>query len=507
MSSRLQVRTTRLDANRIRIDTPSRANHADSAGLPMLLFANEHVPIDRSSLAEAGALSGIGQSSRALADAGFFGGGGSVRRCVFTPDFHKGAGIPIGSVVETQGFVFPRAAGGDIGCGMRLVATDMTRAEFDALDSGLDAMLRRAFFEGGRDLPLSEAGREAMLRHGVPGLADATGGLWDGPGGEALRAEATRCHGGGSWPTEDLWMFGDYVRGSGGTSRDATLGSIGGGNHFVELQWLAERIDPGVAWRWGLRTDAIAIMVHSGSVGLGSQVGDHFMRLAQDLHPAGLARAPHGFHPLPLRGPHARHGEAYLSAMGLAANFAVANRLALALMALDCLSRAAGRKVRGQLVYDAPHNVAWRHGDRVVHRKGACPADCDMADPAGARSLAPDFPDGIPVIVPGSMGAPSWLLCGLGLEESLCSAPHGAGRVASRGEGRRASPTELSALRLVTKVDRVRVRRDVAEEIARDLLEEAPSMYKPGTAVVQTCADAGLAAPVAVLQPLLTVKG
>lgn len=191
---------------------------------------------------------------------------------------------------------------------------------------------------------------------------------------------------------------------------------------------------------------------------------DRFVDLARDIHPAGVARPGHGFHPLPLHGTLGHHGRAYLSAMGLAANFAVVNRLLLGLIALDCLSRAAGRTVRGTPVYDAPHNLAWAEGGRVLHRKGACPAEADMGDPS--------FPAGIPVIVPGSMGAESWLLRGLGGTANLHSAPHGAGRLASRGEGRHGSVEELAPLRVVTKVDPVRVRRDVAAEIARDLLRD-----------------------------------
>ena len=119
----------------------------------------------------------------------------------------------------------------------------------------------------------------------------------------------------------------------------------------------------------------------------------------------------------------------------------------------------------------------------------------------------PVFPTGIPVIVPGSMGAQSWVLKGMGGTANLRSAPHGAGRLASRGEGRKGPRTELSALRIVTKVDPSRVRRDVADELARNLLEEAPSVYKPILPAVETCADGGLASPVAVLRPLLTAKG
>ena len=488
-----RVSARRIDANQVSIDT--------GAELDIRLFANEQVPIDRASLAEIAQLSGIAASVRRLDGMGFFGDGGFVRRCVLTPDFHKGSGIPVGTVLEADGLVFPRAAGSDIGCGMRLLSTDMDAEEFRKLGPELDRMLRHACFGGGRDLPMSEQARAAMLLHGTPGLLEVgRQGLWAGLDAEVLDHEVAHSHRGGSWDTDGLWMFADFVRGSGGTSRDACMATIGGGNHFLELGVVGERREGSTAWQWGLQEGTVTVMVHSGSLGLGGMVGDHFERLARSIQPRGMALPEHGFHPLPLRGPLGHHGRAYLSAMGLAANFAVVNRLALALVMLDCLSRAAGRRVHGRLAYDAPHNLAWPAGNGgVIHRKGACPADLDMSDTT--------FPGGIPVIVPGSMGAQSWVLRGLGGAANLRSAPHGAGRLATRGEGRKGSAGELVPLRVVTKLDPQRVRRDIADELARDLLEEAPSAYKPVMPAIETCQGAGIAEPVACLHPLLTVKG
>src|SRR5262249_41997325 len=159
----------------------------------------------------------------------------------------------------------------------------------------------------------------------------------------------------------------------------------------------------------------------------------------------------HGFYPLATAREEGRH---YLSAMGNAANFAYANRLFLGLMVVRALSEALGRAVEAQLVYDAPHNLVWADGDhRMVHRKGACPADGPRADA--------DFRWGHPGIIPGSMGASSYVLRGHGAVASLCSACHGAGRLAPRQQARRGSAEELGSLRVVTKVDARRLRRDV----------------------------------------------
>ena len=490
-----RVEVRRINDTQVKLD--------NSAGLDVTLFANDKVPVDRASLNEVGNLAGISETIAALDDLRFFGDAGeaTLRRCVLTPDFHKGAGIPVGTVLDARGFVLPRCAGTDIGCGMRLVATDITREEFEALGSGIDGLLRHAMFEGGRDIPLDEAGRAALLREGAPALRQPVGGggIWRRLDPAVMESDLARTHLQGHWPTRDLWMFGDYVRGSGGVSRDAALASIGGGNHFVELQWVDEVIDRHECWNWGLRRGYLTIMVHCGSVSLGGAVGGHFTDFAKKMHPHGAPKPEHGFHPLPTMGPLAAHGEAYLSAMGLAANFAVANRLMLAALVLRCLSDAAGREVSGRLVYDAPHNLVWSKGQDHLHRKGACPAGCDNSDP--------EFPDGHPVILPGSMGDCSYVLKGRGSMASLCSAPHGAGRLAARGEGRRGDLAELKQIRVVTKVDLAKVRRDIAEEYGRDLLEEAPSQYKPVTPVVDTVRDANIASPVAMLRPILTVKG
>lgn len=490
-----RVDAVRLDANRLRIETPS--------GLDVILYANASVPIDRASLADVGALSGVVESVRDLDAIGFFGDRGvaEVRRAVLTPDFHRSSGIPVGTVLDTAGMVFPKCAGSDIGCGMRLVSTDLTREEFDAIGPRLDGMLRHAFFEGGRDIPLDEAGRAAILREGAAGLRAPAGGggIWRHLDPEALRADLARSHGGGSWATEDLWSFENYARGSGGVSRDAAIASLGGGNHFLEMQWVDECLDRRACYDWGLKKGSVAVMVHTGSLDLGSAVGAHFTELARRIHPSGLPMPKHGYNPLPLMGPLAHHGRAYLSAMGLAANFAVVNRLMLAALAMRCLSQAVGREIGSRLVYDAPHNVAWSDGMDTLHRKGACPAGLDPEDAA--------FPTGHPVIVPGSMGDASYVLRGLGCAGSLASAPHGAGRVLARGEGRRADVTEMRRLRVVTKVDLARVRRDIAEELEKGLMEEAPGNYKPVLPAMETCADAGIAAPVARLMPLLTAKG
>lgn len=383
-------------------------------------------------------------------------------------------------------------------CGMRLIATDILREDFGRC-ANLDNILRHAFFEGGRNIPLDEESRAGMLREGVIGLKPLNDGIWRHIDMTQVTNELDHTYRLGSWPTKDLWMFDDYVRGSGGISRDSAIGSIGGGNHFCEIQYVEECLDKQACLEWGLRPGMVTIMAHTGSVGLGGMVGDHFVQQSRKLHPTALKMPVHAYHPLPTVGPLAAQGDAYLSAMGLAANFATVNRLMIGAVTLRCLSDALGKIVHGRLVYDAPHNLVWTDGQRHIHRKGSTPAECDCHDHV--------FPDGHPVIVPGSMGDASYVLKGRGSLASLCSAPHWAGRLTARGAGRRASTNEMEAIRVVTKIDLAKVRRDIADQYKKDLMEEAPSQYKPVLPVIDTVADAGIASPVARLRPLLTIKG
>ena len=491
------IQQTRIDANTIALSD-------EESDFDITLFANKDVEIDRNSIAETRNLFGIRKTLRSLNSVDFFGDvKGDLKRCLLTPDFHKGAGIPVGTVMETIGCVIPRSAGTDVGCGMRLVIASMTRDEFASLSDAIDHKLRHAFFEGGADIPMSQESREAMLRDGMPGVVKMLGtkdGIWKRIDPNKFSTEMDRMHSHG-WKTNDLWNFQDYTKGSGGVSRDASIASIGGGNHFVEIQYVDECLDRKSCYEWGIKKGFIAIMAHTGSVDFGSSVGTFFMDLAKTIFPYSIEHPEHKFYPLPTSGDHQKYGTKYLSAMGLAANFSVVNRFMLTELVLRSLSEVSGKEVEGHLVYDAPHNLVWSDHDccNHIHRKGATPATKDENDGA--------FPNGHPVIIPGSMGDASYVLKGTGSLASLCSAPHGAGRLVARGEGRRGKVEELDAIRIVTKIDPKKTRRDVADELRKNLMEEAPSNYKAIMPAIETVRDAGIADPVAKLMPLLTIKG
>ncbi len=474
---------------------------SNGSGFEITLFANKDVEIDRQSVQESENIFGIWQTIDDLNGVGFFGDEeAEFQKALFTPDFHKGAGIPIGSVMQTKGFVIPKSAGTDIGCGMRFVVTSMTKGEFQYLGKQIDEELRYLFFQGGRDVAMSPQTREAVLRYGLPGLSKEGEGLLAAIDHDQLEKDTAKIHRNGSWKTNDLWNFTDYVKGSGGLSRDDMMGSIGGGNHFVEIQYVEDCIDRQTAYHWGIKRGHVVIMAHTGSVDFGTSIGKFFMEAAKNLFPKALKKPEHGFFPLPVTGPNAKAGAQYLSAMGLAANFAIVNRMVLTELVLKALTNVAKREITGHLVYDAPHNLVWADDDApgsFIHRKGATPAEysCDEV-----------FPDGHPVIIPGSMGDASFILKGCGNRASLCSAPHGAGRIVARGEARQNKFDEIDKIRVVSKIDPSKVRRDIADEFKKTLLEEAPSNYKKVLPAIETVDSADIAKPVAKLLPLLTIK-
>lgn len=516
---------TRLDSLVHRVDE-TRSHIPNPHGVPVTLFANRDVPVELEAVEQAlgfvglqGTFDDVAAAQRAGRISPFWGDEpGRLERVVLTPDFHRGGGIPVGTVGAARGFVVPQAVGNDVCCGMRFLVTDITRDELAPHLDTLHRPLRAVFFQGKRELPMSPRQREALLRDGLWGLYETradneASGLWRHYDARAQESDLSRVHFQGVLPAKDVFAFADYIASSGAVdSRDSQIGSIGGGNHFVELQAIDEILDGATAHAWGVQANTIAVMAHSGSVGLGHPVGGFFLDRARDIYPKELKRPEHGFFAIPTRGPHAALAARYLDAMRNAANFAFGNRLFLGLMTIRVLSEVLGRDVEARLVYDAPHNLIWEGDDDVhLHRKGACPAL--GGDPALGAS--PFRFTGHPVIIPGSMGAASYLLAGLGNDAALCSACHGAGRSLSRGKSRyvdeKTYASTFERLRVVAPIDPtapdVRLRRDVLAEYHDRLKEEAPYAYKDITPVVKTVEEASVARRVARTWPLLTIKG
>src|ERR1700722_4506279 len=483
-------------------------------GIDIRLFANEHVSVDDAAFEELFEFLDVHRAAHDIMehDKDFFGTEVGVNRAVLTPDFHKGSGVPVGTVAEIKGFVVPKAIGNDICCGMRLLATDLPAEKLTAHWNEIQKRLRALFFQGKRDIPMSPRQREAVLRDGLPGLLatiedNINRGIYTNYDVRAQRDDLEKIHNHGGFSAKGIFGFDKFIKSSGNVDgRDPQIGSVGGGNHFVEIQRIDELLCGESARQLGLVRGNIAIMVHSGSVGLGHAVGGYFMDRAREIFPVGVQHPKSDFYMLPTEGPRKREGEFYIDSMNNAANFGFTNRLFLGLMALKAIKDVTGLDVDSKLIYDAPHNLVFSRGECYLHRKGATPAE----GPAKESDWM-----GKPVIIPGSMGSSSYLLTGLGNDDALQSACHGAGRLISRGEASRISneifDKQTENLRIVTPVDpkspQMQMRKDILEKYKSRIKEEAPYAYKPITPVIESIREAGIARSVAKLEPLCTVKG
>lgn len=491
----------------------------NSVNLDVRLFANENVPVERESFDQLfdfldveRAIDDIRTLDR-TADKPFFGDNSvGLDRVVLTPDFHKGSLIPVGVAFNTHHCVIPQAIGNDVCCGMRLLITDLPAEALEPHWAEIQKRLRAIFFEGERNIPMSPRQREAVLRDGLVGLVETStdnesNGIWSRFDRESARDDLAKAHSQGQFQTRGLFGFDKFVESSGKVDgRDPQIGCVGGGNHFCEIQRVDALFDGHLAREWGLVKGNVAIMIHSGSVGLGHAIGGYFMDRARTMFPTSVRAPKSGFHPLPTTGQHTKEGQFYLDGMGNAANFAFANRLFLGLMAVRAIEEACGKTVSSKLVYDAPHNLVFPAGEnKFLHRKGATPAEGPLSDGW----------IGSPVIIPGSMGASSYLLAGQGCEAALESACHGAGRAISRGKAAHVKQEvyheATSKLRIVGPIDpkspQLSLRKDILEKYTKRMMEEAPYAYKPVEPVIDSVESAGVARKVARLFPLCTVKG
>jgi len=506
-------RLSRIDSCRVAI--------ANRHGIDATLFANTEVPVELAAVDELVTMLDLAETVDRFAslEPESFDVPPEIEKVAVTPDFHKAGGIPVGTILATRGFMVPQAIGNDINCGMRLHTTGLSVETVKSRLDELEHRLRHVFFTGGRNLPMTRLQREALLRDGLGGLVESTPrgcdeGLWrcfhDAEVGASLgRVDQLGSLKANGTPGMESYLGSERDR----AVRDQVTGCVGGGNHFVELQYVEKIHDGAAAHAWGLKAGMVTVMIHSGSVAIGHITGDLCRQALRQMYPGGLAHPANGIFILPQSQRNTGVTERFWDALHNAANFAFGNRLFLSLMAWSAM-----REVLGEfdlpLLYDAPHNLLWREGEdpdaRIVHRKGACPA-------RGFEAMAgTEFECyGQPVMVPGSMGASSYIMAGRGLEDSLSSASHGAGRVLSRGEAAHGFEAEFAAFmrnfRVVTPADLRRpdiaLRRDVVDKKLQALREEAPYAFKGIAPIIETLQDAGIAQVVAELRPIMTVKG
>jgi tRNA-splicing ligase RtcB len=421
---------------------------------------------------------------------------GIVEASYAMPDMHWGYGFPIGGVagtdVEAGGVVSPGGVGFDISCGVRLLVADL---DADALTGRLPALMDRLAATVPRGL-----GAGAVWTLSGPSQLDdlLTGGAAAAvAAGHGVPDDLAHCEDGGTLGGADPAGLSARAleRGLG------QVGSLGSGNHFLEVQVVDRVLDDELAGAFGLRTGQVCVMVHSGSRGLGHQVcQDHVHTMERAMARYGISVPDRQLACVPVRSP---EGERYLGAMAAAANYGRANRQLLAEAARRAMEAVTGCGLR--LLYDVSHNLAKLERHTVdgrerlvcVHRKGA------------TRALPPAHPDlpaslaatGQPVLVPGSMGTASWVLAGVPGGGAFHSTCHGAGRTMSRHAAARA----VQAHRLLAELRGAGV--EVRAASRKGLVEEAPVAYKDVDEVVATCIAGGLARGVARLRPVGVVKG
>jgi len=412
------------------------------------------------------------------------------------PDVHWGYGFPIGGVaatdVERGGVVSPGGVGFDISCGVRLLVSPLDRPKLDPrlpdVMNELGRVVPRGLGSGG----VWELGGEAELRRVL-----AEGAAYAVERGFGTARDLERCEGGGALLSADPDAVGQRALDRGLHQ----VGSLGAGNHFLEVQVVDRVFDDGVAGELGLRADQVCVMIHSGSRGLGHQVcTDQLEVMERAMRRHGIEVPDRQLACAPVR---SSEGERYLGAMAAAANYGRANRQLLSVAVRRAFAAVVGTDL--ELLYDVSHNLAQLEQHHVdgarrllcVHRKGAT-----RAFPPGHPELPSDLAAvGQPVLVPGSMGTASYVLMGAADGDAFHSACHGAGRTMSRTAARK----RIRGAELRRQLAGVGI--EVRAASNRGLAEEAPSAYKDVDAVVRTVEEAGLARRVARLVPVGVVKG
>jgi tRNA-splicing ligase RtcB (3'-phosphate/5'-hydroxy nucleic acid ligase) len=413
------------------------------------------------------------------------------------PDVHWGYGFPIGGVAATDvangGVVSPGGVGFDISCGVRLLVSPMQEDELagrlNDLMNELDRRVPTGLGAGGVWHLGGDDELSALLLGGSPyAVAHGFG----------VDSDVERCEDAGVFAGADITAVGERARARGYRQ----VGSLGSGNHFLEIQVVSDILDRDTAEAFGLRRGQVCVMIHCGSRGLGHQIcSDHVRVMLGAMDRLGITVPDAQLACAPVESP---EGRAYLGAMAAAANYGRANRQALTAAVRDAFGATLGTR-QLELLYDVSHNLAkleWHDvggGRRLlcVHRKGAT-----RALPPGH----PDLPDnlrrtGQPVLVPGSMGTASYVLVGCKPGGAFFSACHGSGRTMSRHQAARRIMG--GALREQLEAQGIAVRA----ASARGLAEEAPFAYKDVDEVVATSERSGLARRVVRLRPLGVVKG
>ena len=426
---------------------------------------------------------------------------GIVKYALAMPDMHQGYGFPIGGVVATQlpdGIISPGGVGYDINCGVRLLATQLEKEEaapyLEDLASALYANCPSGLGKGGH-IKLKAGELDLLVEKGAKGAMKR---------GYATESDLERTEEGGCLEGADPGKVSDRAKNRG----QDQVGTLGSGNHFIEIDMVDRIFDEPAARRMGIFHNQVTVQIHSGSRGFGHQIcSDYVKRLQKTIQQYGFSLPDRELVCAPLSSP---EGQDYLAAMKAAANYAFVNRQVLTYHIRRSFEQVLAGKVKNHhvyQVYDLAHNMARieEHeveGRRIkvcVHRKGATRAF------GPGSSIVPEiYRDiGQPILVPGSMGTASWVLVGTerSMAQTFGSICHGAGRIISRSKAKNA--VRGAKLREELEAGGIHVRVGSMSGLA----EEAPSAYKDVDRVIEVVHGAGIAKKVARLIPLAVIKG
>lgn len=418
------------------------------------------------------------------------------------PDIHWGYGFPIGGVAAfnmDEGIVSPGGVGYDINCGVRLLRTNLTRPEIEAQ---IEALVNGLF----HNIPSGVGSRRKELKLTVPTLKNVLqyGAQWAVKNGYGTPDDLLHIEAGGQIPGADPELVSDKALERG---RDQ-LGTLGSGNHFVEVGYVEKIFDDAMARAFGLFPNQVTIIVHTGSRGLGHQVCDDYIKIMMRAAAQyGIELPDRQLCCAPITSP---EGQRYLAAMAAAANFAFTNRQMITHWVRETFEQILrmGPQALGlELVYDVAHNIAKIETHTIngvqkkvcVHRKGAT-----RAFPAHHPEVPEAYREaGQPVLIPGDMGRYSYVLVGeaRGMEETFGSTCHGAGRVLSRHQAMKAAKGRSVIKELADRgiIVRGASRGTIAEEISE--------AYKDVDEVVEVVQGAGISRKVAKLHPMGVIKG
>lgn len=422
---------------------------------------------------------------------------GIIKYGIAMPDCHEGYSVPIGfvgAIKIPEGVISPGACGFDINCGVRLLKSEHNADEInphlDRLATEIQGQVPSGLGKG-RKIKLSIEQINKILEQGTHVLLKQ---------GYGEKEDVGNCEASGRLDWADASVVSDRAKNRG---RDQ-VGTLGSGNHFLEIQRVAEIFDEEIAKSFGLFKDQVVIMIHTGSRGLGHQVCTDYLRTMIPAMQRYEIKVPDKeFACVPFNSP---EGQRYFAAMASAANYAWANRYMIAHYIRKVWREILGEKEKLELLYDVAHNIIKKEKHKIdgkdteviVHRKGA------------TRAFPPNHPEipekykkaGQPVLIPGSMGTASYILVGSkDGADAWYSTCHGAGRTMSRKEATRT----ISGQEVINKLNQKGI--IIKCRSMRGIAEEAPLAYKDIDNVVEVVHSAGLSKKVVKLVPLAVIKG